>query len=381
MENLTHSLVGATIAELALPTDATPAQRRLFFTVGVIAANLPDADLLYTRIMPPPLGYLLHHRGHTHTFAGLVGLSLLIALTLLAPAIRTQVQRSPTRFWALVIAALTSHILLDSWNSYGVHPFWPFDNSWYYGDAVSIFEPWLWVILGLAAGANTRNRAGRTFLLALPIALVMVAGWFNIIQRASAVVLLVVAALISLIGRRWSPKRRSVGASLATAAFVATSLLLSRTAYARAAASLGSSEGASLLDIALTPRPAQPLCWSALTVQMYPASQSYLMRRGTVSVAPGFARFLGCAEGSGVQWTGGTPQSLTTLRDAVRKDCWVRDWMQFARAPSINGDVIVDARFGGASNSGFTAMSIVDGRSCPAHATNWNMPRADLLQD
>jgi inner membrane protein len=281
VENLTHSLVGATIAELALPTNATPAQRRLFFTVGVVAANLPDADLLYTRIMPDPLGYLLHHRGHTHTVVGLVGQALLIGVTLVVPWIREQVQRSPLRFWAVVCAALASHIVLDSWNSYGVHPFWPLDNSWYYGDAVSIFEPWLWVLLGLAAGANTRNTTGRRILLALPIVLVAIAGWFGIIQRASAIVLLVVAACISWIGHGWTPKHRSIAAAVATTVFVVGSLLLSHTAYARAASSLG-ADGASLLDIALTPNAAQPLCWRALTVEKQEATKSYVLRRGTV---------------------------------------------------------------------------------------------------
>src|ERR1044071_6731268 len=76
VENITHSLVGATLAELALPAGARPAQRRVFFFTGIVAANLPDADLFYTRIAPPPLGYLLHHRGHTHTIVGCVVLGL-----------------------------------------------------------------------------------------------------------------------------------------------------------------------------------------------------------------------------------------------------------------------------------------------------------------
>jgi hypothetical protein len=42
MENLTHSLIGATLAELFVPRSATPAKRGFFFTVGVVAANLPD---------------------------------------------------------------------------------------------------------------------------------------------------------------------------------------------------------------------------------------------------------------------------------------------------------------------------------------------------
>ena len=41
---------------------------------------------------------------------------------------------------SLVLAwlAVLSHILLDYTNNYGVHPYWPFDNRWIYGDSVFI---------------------------------------------------------------------------------------------------------------------------------------------------------------------------------------------------------------------------------------------------
>src|SRR5262249_11435316 len=47
----------------------------------------------------------------------------------------------------LILFGLFSHIGLDSLNSYGVHPFWPVDNHWYYGDSVFIAEPWFWLTL------------------------------------------------------------------------------------------------------------------------------------------------------------------------------------------------------------------------------------------
>src|SRR5262245_13314230 len=89
MDNLTHSLLGAALAELALPRDASRVTRRVLFAVGIVASNLPDVDLLYTGITAPPLGYLLHHRGHTHTVVGLLVQGLLLAgLCLLVPAVR-----------------------------------------------------------------------------------------------------------------------------------------------------------------------------------------------------------------------------------------------------------------------------------------------------
>src|SRR5690606_16081369 len=29
--------------------------------------------------------------------------------------------------------------------NYGVHPFWPVDNRWFYGDTIFIWEPLLWI--------------------------------------------------------------------------------------------------------------------------------------------------------------------------------------------------------------------------------------------
>ncbi len=188
MDNLTHSLVGAALADVALRETPGRAGRRLFLATGVIASNLPDIDLVYTGVSPAPLGYLLHHRGHTHTVAGLIAQALVIAAVCLAPPLRRAIRDAGAgRFWALVAASLAFHLVLDSWNTYGVHPFWPLDARWYYGDAIFIFEPWLWLFLGMSAAANARSGLGR----------MAVAG--------------VVAALCVALDRRRDPARPGAG--------------------------------------------------------------------------------------------------------------------------------------------------------------------------
>ncbi|MDB4883657.1 MAG: hypothetical protein JWL95_2423, partial [Gemmatimonadetes bacterium] len=193
MENLTHSLVGATLAELALPAGATRLQRRAFFVVGIVAANLPDADLVYTWITPPPLGSLLHHRGHTHTVGGLVALAALLGAACQLPVLRHHIGAMRARMGALVLVALVSHLVLDSWNSYGVHPFWPFDARWIYGDAIYILEPWLWLLLGVAATLNTRNDRGRVVLGAALAMLAAAAGAMRVVPPAALLALAVAA--------------------------------------------------------------------------------------------------------------------------------------------------------------------------------------------
>ena len=122
---------------------------------GVVAANAPDVDLLYTGITEAPLGYLLHHRGHSHTLPGLVALGLVIWAGLrLLPWGRAAMRGTERRWILLIGAALLGHLLMDTANGYGTHLFYPFSARWIYGDAVFVLEPWLWVILGATLALN-----------------------------------------------------------------------------------------------------------------------------------------------------------------------------------------------------------------------------------
>ncbi len=115
MDNLTHSLVGLALGELThrlLPAepDAPRAstRRRLLLTGAALASNFPDLDLVLTALAPAPLGYLLHHRGHTHTllYALPQALVLLAALWLCWPAARALLRTSaPARHGLLAATA------------------------------------------------------------------------------------------------------------------------------------------------------------------------------------------------------------------------------------------------------------------------------------
>ncbi|MFO5133003.1 metal-dependent hydrolase, partial [Salmonella enterica subsp. enterica serovar Derby] len=76
MDNLTHSLIGMVAGEAVarltpeakdgLPADA---RRGMLVTLTTIGGNLPDIDLVltYRGFVRDKLGYLLEHRGYTHT--------------------------------------------------------------------------------------------------------------------------------------------------------------------------------------------------------------------------------------------------------------------------------------------------------------------------
>jgi inner membrane protein len=395
MDNITHSLVGVALADLAMGRRATKVQRPLFVGAGIIAANLPDLDLAYSRITPPPLGYLLHHRGHTHTVAGLGVLALvLVAAYWFFPSVRKMRVSGHVRFWLLVAIALASHLALDGLNSYGVHPFSPVDNSWYFGDSVFILEPSLWVILGVAAALNAHGRTAR-LLIALPILILLpTTVSAGAIQIEAVVALAIGGSLFAWCAFRWPPHRRAVAALAALVLIVAGLSGTSRVARSVAVASLTPEVRGRMVDVILTPNPSSPLCWAVIAIELREDEGVYVLWRGTLSLKPEWKIPADCAShqlGGGTRDAAGLGGGRLVLRDVRRQplqrlralakgDCWVRAWLRFGRAPVIEGGAIFDLRFSDRIGQEFSHMRMGRREGCPANIPNWAMPRADLLQ-
>jgi inner membrane protein len=381
VDNLTHSLVGAALAELTLPADAPRATRRTFFVTGIIAANLPDADLVYTRITAPPIGYLLHHRGHTHTVAGLALLGVMIAAAVRAlPAIRASVGAWRNRLWLLIALALASHLVLDFWNSYGVHPFWPVTSRWFYGDAVYILEPWLWALLGAAATLNTQSRVGRVLLGGFVAVLLGLGTWMRVLSAPALTLILVVTAGYVALARRTTARRRTTVALALSATYVVAVFGLREVARAEVASNPATRAYPHHIDLVLSAQAANPLCWSVLSIEGDASLTAYAMTRGTAAVIVRNA--CGTPRARSVEWETPQLQSVARLRALYANDCWVRAWLQFGRAPEVRGNMISDLRYSGPDRPNFTTMPIGQWSSgaCPRYLSDWRPPRTDLLQ-
>jgi inner membrane protein len=392
MDNLTHSLLGATLAEAFLPREARAA-RGVFMAFGIVAANLPDIDVAYTWITVEPLGDLLHHRGHTHTVVGLLALGLLLAgAAALVPAVRRL--DVPLRKWLALLGgvALGSHLLLDSWNSYGIHPFWPFDSRWFYGDAVFIFEPWLWMTWGVAVVVNTVRSwtralvAGAVTLLPATMAVLGVVSWTVLAW------LVLVGVALAALALRVPPRTRAAAALAAGALVVGALFVLRAEAHQQVDALLRPELRSEVLDVVLSPEPADPRCWSVIAIEKDEAHRQFVLHRGTLSLLPSRLAPEDCAlhrlwRIQTVPWSGQAQlaraeplrQSLDRLRHYARNDCRVAAWMQFGRAPFFAQDGIRDLRYEMRSRENFTAMEILEGGACPSFVTDWGLPRADLL--
>jgi inner membrane protein len=210
MDNVTHSLAGALLAEAWVffhqrrsGKQASAVFPRAALFISVLGSNLPDADMLYTGLTPSPLGYLLHHRGHTHTLLPIaVVLGALSALAVLGVVRWKWSITRPEAYGIMVLGVLSpiAHIAMDAGNIYGVHPFWPVHDGWFYGDSVFILEPLFWVTALPVLLAQARSRGWR-FLLALLLLLGVGLPWLvpGFVPLGLRVLIAALALVVSLV--------------------------------------------------------------------------------------------------------------------------------------------------------------------------------------
>jgi inner membrane protein len=178
MDNVCHTLAGAALGRAGLA-----AKSRFASATLMIAANLPDLDVLVFATSTPAVAV---RRGWTH---GVLAQALLpVALTALIVCIgrrRSADQRHPPMSWPWLLAlsyiGVASHVLMDLLNNYGVRLLAPLDWRWFYGDAVFIIDPWLWAMLGGGVWLSRRMSDGVRLTTAparaaLVLAVVYVAG-------------------------------------------------------------------------------------------------------------------------------------------------------------------------------------------------------------
>jgi inner membrane protein len=402
MDNLTHSLVGLALGELvdrALPAHSDPqrgrTRRRVLLATGALASNFPDLDLVLTPLLAPPLGYLLHHRGHTHTLLfALPQIALLLGLMwLLWPGARRLLQGDRTARRAVLATAalgMVLHLSFDSLNVYGVHPFYPLDSRWLYGDMVFIVEPVFWTALGVALALQVPGRRLRWLftglLLAAPVA--FAAGGF--LQWGSLVGLLLVAGTVALASRRGGATGLMT-AVVVCIGFIAVQGLAGHLAREQIRNALAQVEpGSRVLDMPLSAFPSNPLCWSFATITDNGGAGSYAVRLGVLSLAPGVTGVDACpvrfggnpgAPTAELAWTYRQGGSLDGLRNLQRDNCQFDAWLRFARVPSLIDGKATDIRFSAPGEDNFSTLpyAAMADQPCPAPVPQWGRPRADLL--
>jgi inner membrane protein len=180
MDNLCHSLVGMALSRAGLHRRTALATSTL-----IIANNLPDIDVGVFATNTLAMSF---RRGWTHGV--LAQMTLPIALTgaiLLYDRYRNQSSPRgrvvPSQILLLSYLGVLLHVFMDFTNSYGVRLLMPFSGRWFYGDALYIVDPWLYLMLGLGWWLGKRNPRAARIGVALATIYVVAMLASNVIAR------------------------------------------------------------------------------------------------------------------------------------------------------------------------------------------------------
>ncbi|MDP3844724.1 MAG: metal-dependent hydrolase [Oxalobacteraceae bacterium] len=407
MDNLSHSVVGLAVGELVHRSLAPEPdggrqrlRRRLLLLSCWAASNFPDLDFFLTPLFPAPLGYLLHHRGHTHTLLYAIPQAILLSamIWLLWPSARKLLQESASARSGMMLSltlGFTLHLLMDYLNWYGVHPFHPFDSRWLYGDMVFIVEPLFWIAFGVPMAMMVRQPAFRYLLLALLIGAPLFFTIKGFLPWSSLAVLALIAVVLGALQHRTGVRGRSaLLAALAVGiGFVGMQGYASGQARLAVVESLQENDPASLLlDASMSSFPTNPLCWFFVSVERNELAGSYRLRRGIVSLAPEILPVTACPVSlsdrpsqkvltPAIAFLAQQHGSLDTLRKLRSENCHFAAWLRFARAPWLHDAEATDIRFGLDSGRNFTTINFADfkNRQCLRLVPGWDFPRSDLL--
>jgi inner membrane protein len=279
MDNLTHSLVGLTVAKAGLER-LSPYST----AVCILSANSPDLDFV-SLFFGDRWTLLQHHRGITHSIIGTLFLGLLVPSIVfgLERMISRVRKRPPTiRYGGLLIASMVSaatHPLMDWTNNYGIRPLLPWNGKWFYGDLLFIVDPYIWLVLGGTAFLLTSNRpakiVGWSALGIVVSALVIMASVPRVAGGAGLGVArtIWIIGLVILVLMRAFGLQKLLGKSTALATLALVILYWGALAFAHHAAyrnavllanGASSQRGEQFIRVAAMPTIANPFRWQCV---------------------------------------------------------------------------------------------------------------------
>jgi inner membrane protein len=246
--------------------------------------------------------------------------------------------------------------------------------------------------------ARTRH-AARVLLSLVLLAGLALAWRVELVTAGAAAALTAGAALSVVLARALRPAAR---VAAAVAGWVAVTLVMTAGAAAARAAAVravrDADPAAEVLDVVVTPLPANPVCTTVITVER--SGPTYRVATARVSAAPSVTSASRCSARGGagpmfrtsprrstpaVRWDAEWAAPHAELAALARASCPALAALRFIRVPAWRAldDASVmlgDARYGGASGSGFSDVRVPRrSAACPDAVPPWTPPRADLL--
>ena len=165
MDNLCHSLMGAALGHAGLAR-----RTALGMTTLVVANNLPDVDVAVFATDTLAMSF---RRGWTHGLPAQLTLPLALTVIIVGydrllrgrdrlkadtTGVRLEAVK-PLQVLLLSYIGVAAHVFMDLLNSYGVRLLMPLSERWFYGDALYIVDPWMYLALGGGWWWSRRRRS------------------------------------------------------------------------------------------------------------------------------------------------------------------------------------------------------------------------------
>jgi inner membrane protein len=276
-------------SESARTPDVSWQQQLVAAACGLLASIAPDIDRIddcfLNRFGPDGhgLSYMLYHRGHTHTVVGCLALAAVLFAFFWLP--RRRYGPSPGRLAGIVLGGTLLHLFLDFSNDYGVHPWWPLSERWFYGDYLFLAEPAVGAaLIPFIVGVFTRNvrlrilistAATTAFICTLVFWKKWGVGWFPV----SFTALVLIAQLLVQKG-----EVRPKGAWAVLLCVLGVFLGASQLAAASARRLMTEERpNECVMDVVTTPAPGNPLCFRVIVLSQ--VGGEFVARLGTRSLA------------------------------------------------------------------------------------------------
>lgn len=265
MDPIAHTFTGMALAAAGLRR-ATP----LAATALFMGANAPDVDVFS--------GFVAYYesvafrRGWTHGVLALALWPFVLTAVLLAWDRYVRLKRKPDAaparagpLLALTAIAVVSHPTLDWLNNYGLRWLMPFSGRWFYGDALFVIDPWVWLVLGGVAFLTfSQSKLARVrWAVFFVLASWLIFANTELVPITSALLWLGGAA--AFVAARWwlrdAPPAMLERAALAGIAVTAVYMIAMVSASAAARAEVraaAAAQGIVADDVMVAPVPADP---------------------------------------------------------------------------------------------------------------------------
>jgi inner membrane protein len=305
----------------------------------LIGANAPDIDIFSGAFGPyAPIAF---RRGWTHGVLALALWPFVIAAALLLFDRYVRRRRAPDApsaragpLLAVAAVGVITHPALDWLNNYGLRWLMPFDGRWFYGDAVFIIDPWLWLVLGGAALLTySRTRVARlrwTAFFALASLLIL----FNTALVPALTLVVWALGISAVVVVRWwlraapaAALERAARFGFALAAAYVVTLAGASVAARSDVRAEAAARGIVAEDVSLAPLPANPFAGQIVIMtrdEYYAGTFDWLASPHLTLAATSVPRPRGALF-----------ETAATARDA-------RQYLTWARFPAVDIEPLAD---------------------------------------